>query len=109
MQTEKSLSFTTCKFTTFQCLQQYQLDRLQRVQNSATRLITCVRRHEHISDVGMQLGRGPCCSSYSCLLGKSAIAGLSSAVSFKFQGNKNVSSPLIHKDLIVWGAFVAEK
>ena len=34
---------------------QYQLDRLQLVQNSAARLITCVRRHEHNSDVRMQL------------------------------------------------------
>ena len=39
----------------YQGLPQYQLDRLQRVQNSAARLITCVRRHEHISDVRMQL------------------------------------------------------
>ena len=38
----------------YQGLPQYQLDRLQRVQNSAARLITCVRRHEHISDVRMQ-------------------------------------------------------
>ena len=38
-----------------QGLPQYQLDRLQRVQNSAARLITCVRRHEHISDMRMQL------------------------------------------------------
>ena len=39
----------------YQGLPHYQLDRLQRVQNSAARLITCVRRHEHISDVRMQL------------------------------------------------------
>ena len=39
----------------YQGIPQYQLDRLQRVQNSAARLITCVRRHEHISDVRMQL------------------------------------------------------
>ena len=39
----------------YQGLPQYQLDRLQRVQSSAARLITCVHRHEHISDVRMQL------------------------------------------------------
>ena len=39
----------------YQGLPQYQLDRLQRVQNSAARLIPCVRRHEHIFDVRMQL------------------------------------------------------
>ena len=36
-------------------LPQYQLDRLQCVQNSAARLITCMCRHEHIPDVRMQL------------------------------------------------------
>ena len=42
-----------------QGLPQYHLDRLQRVQNSAARLITCVRRHEHISEVRMQLHWSP--------------------------------------------------
>ena len=39
----------------YQGLPQYQLDRLQRVQISAARLITFVRLHEHIFDVRMQL------------------------------------------------------
>ena len=40
----------------------------------------------------------------SCLLGKSEIAGSNPALAFKFRRNKNVSSLLIRKDSILWGA-----
>ena len=38
-----------------QGLPKYQLERLQRVQNAAARVIACIPRHEHISEIRMQL------------------------------------------------------
>ena len=38
-----------------QGLPKYQLARLQRVQNAAARIIACIPRHEHISEIRMQL------------------------------------------------------
>ena len=38
-----------------QGLPKYQLARLQRVQNAAARVIACIPRHEHISEIRMQL------------------------------------------------------
>ena len=38
-----------------QGLSKYQLARLQRVQNAAVRVIACIPRHEHISEIRMQL------------------------------------------------------
>ena len=41
--------------TLLQGLPKYQLARLQRVQNAAARVIACILRHEHISEIRMQL------------------------------------------------------
>ena len=51
-------------------------------------------------------GQGPWCSDYSCLLGKSEIAGSNPALAFS---KKKVSSPLTRKDSILSGPSVTER
>ena len=80
----------------------------QTVENHLLSTGVCRSSNNHLQLSKSCLGRGPWCSGYSCLHGKSEIADLNPTLAFKFE-KKNVSFLLTPKDLILWGASVSQR